>query len=86
MSEKTKAEALLKLKPHHLPEGYAGHEGDALVRLPRFPEAVLTAAEARAWATLLLTEAERADDAVEEQQQNRERDDFDGVPDEREVA
>ncbi len=81
MSARIDAEALLKLRPHQEPEGYAGHDGDAYVRLTRFPNSVVTSAEARAWATLLLTAAEEADDAVEEQERNREADRFSGEPD-----
>lgn len=63
----------LELKPHEQPQGFASWNGSGLIRLPRNGQGrrvmaeVLTVAEARAWAVLLLREAVEAECCVEEQ-------------------
>lgn len=77
-TEVADALALLELKPHHAPEGHASWNGSAVVRLPKLPIKAMSAAEARAWAELLLRAADDADACVEEQARAAEHDAFVG--------
>jgi len=71
-TEIAEAVALLELKPHHVPEGYASWNGTGHVRLHKQPGDCVTSAEARAWVELLLRAADDADACVEEQARDTE--------------
>lgn len=66
MSPRLAAEHLLRLKAHHLPEGYASHEGEPYVRLHVPIPVCMPVEEARAWCALMLAACGRAEDECEE--------------------
>ena len=73
------AKLALREVPYERPEGYVSHENKPLVRLHRLPKPVLTAAEAREWAALLIGEAEMAEeDAAEAARKPEQTVDFGG--------
>lgn len=75
------AARLLKLRATQLPEGYASHEGEPLVRLHTFPAPVLSVAAARAWVQLLERGIDDAEGAVEEWGEKKAREQLDAEPD-----
>lgn len=65
-AEVAEAIAVLELKPHHVPEGYASWNGNGKIRIHKPLPHVLDVGEVDAWVELLLKAKFDAEAAVEE--------------------